>query len=202
MNTLSFDVLINGKRDKLQNFYNQYHESIAPFIFIFFTRAVSSSLHTYYVVSVSHTTQDLVFLWNTTDPLVVNPEVELPQLDISNNYTTDCTIEYSTGNFTCIQIVFNLRRRLGYHLFHTYIPSALIVVMSWIAFWIKPEAIPARVTLGVTSLLTLGKANPYPIRIYPLLAITNRDICDQDKVLPRYTQYGINNSRIAFQYLQ
>jgi len=80
-----------------------------------------------------------------TDPLVVNPEIELPQLDISNNYTT-----------ACIQIVFNLRRRLGYHLFHTYIPSALIVVMSWIAFWIKPEAIPARVTLGVTSLLTLG----------------------------------------------
>lgn len=107
--------------------------------------------------SVSHTTQDLVFIWNMTDPLVVNPEIELPQLDISNNYTTDCTIEYSTGNFTCIQIVFNLRRRLGYHLFHTYIPSALIVVMSWIAFWIKPEAIPARVTLGVTSLLTLGK---------------------------------------------
>lgn len=60
------------------------------------------------------------------------------------------------GNFTCLAIVFNLRRRLGYHLFHTYIPSALIVVMSWISFWIKPEAIPARVTLGVTSLLTLG----------------------------------------------
>ena len=37
-------------------------------------------------------------------------------------------------------------------------PSALIVVMSWISFWIKPEAIPARVTLGVTSLLTLGNA--------------------------------------------
>lgn len=33
-----------------------------------------------------------------TDPLVVNPEIELPQLDISNNYTADCTIEYSTGN--------------------------------------------------------------------------------------------------------
>ncbi|KOC68217.1 Glycine receptor subunit beta [Habropoda laboriosa] len=108
------------------------------------------------IESLSHTTQDLVFIWNMTDPLVVNPEIELPQLDISNNYTTDCTIEYSTGNFTCIQIVFNLRRRLGYHLFHTYIPSALIVVMSWIAFWIKPEAIPARVTLGVTSLLTLA----------------------------------------------
>lgn len=127
--------------------------------FIIFIYVIIMLLSTSFYISffsVSHTTQDLIFLWNMTDPLVVNPEIELPQLDISNNYTTDCTIEYSTGNFTCIQIVFNLRRRLGYHLFHTYIPSALIVVMSWIAFWIKPEAIPARVTLGVTSLLTLG----------------------------------------------
>ncbi|XP_018320575.1 glycine receptor subunit alpha-4 isoform X2 [Agrilus planipennis] len=111
------------------------------------------------IESLSHTDNDLVFIWNMTDPLVVNPEIELPQLDISNNYTTDCTIEYSTGNFTCLAVVFTLRRRLGYHLFHTYIPSALIVVMSWISFWIKPEAIPARVTLGVTSLLTLATQN-------------------------------------------
>ncbi|XP_075219882.1 glycine receptor subunit alpha-2-like isoform X2 [Lycorma delicatula] len=111
------------------------------------------------IESLSHTNHDLVFIWNMTDPLVVNPEIELPQLDISNNYTADCTIEYSTGNFTCLAVVFNLRRRLGYHLFHTYIPSALIVVMSWISFWIKPEAIPARVTLGVTSLLTLATQN-------------------------------------------
>jgi hypothetical protein len=123
-----------------------------------------------------------VFKWNLTDPLVTNPDIELPQLDIAKNFTEDCTLEYSTGesfilrnllklfllqlltiliihskgNFTCLAVVFNLRRRLGYHLFHTYIPSGLIVVMSWISFWIKPEAIPARVTLGVTSLLTLG----------------------------------------------
>ncbi|XP_063928628.1 glycine receptor subunit alpha-2 isoform X2 [Zophobas morio] len=107
------------------------------------------------IESLSHTDHDLVFIWNLTDPLVVNSEIELPQLDISSNHTDDCTIEYSTGNFTCLSIVFKLKRRLGYHLFHTYIPSALIVVMSWISFWIKPEAIPARVTLGVTSLLTL-----------------------------------------------
>lgn len=51
----------------------------------------------YVVNTVSHTDHDLVFIWNMTDPLVVNPDIELPQLDISNNYTTDCTIEYSTG---------------------------------------------------------------------------------------------------------
>nr|XP_032523661.1 glycine receptor subunit alpha-2-like [Danaus plexippus plexippus] len=115
--------------------------------------------------NLSHTVHDLVFIWNLTDPLVVNPDIELPQLDIANNFTSDCTIEYSTGNFTCLAVVFNLRRRLGYHLFHTYIPSALIVVMSWISFWIKPEAIPARVTLGVTSLLTLADGLVVIVRV-------------------------------------
>jgi len=48
---------------------------------------------------VSHTTQDLVFKWNITDPLVTNPDIELPQLDIAKNMTEDCTLEYSTGQF-------------------------------------------------------------------------------------------------------
>ena len=46
---------------------------------------------------VSHTTEDLIFRWNHTDPLVVNDEIELPQLDISRNGTEDCTLAYSTG---------------------------------------------------------------------------------------------------------
>ncbi|XKL65709.1 hypothetical protein PGB90_009129 [Kerria lacca] len=119
------------------------------------------------IESLSHTTQDLIFRWNATDPLVVNPKIELPQLDIAYNYTADCSIKYSTGNFTCLAVIFSLRRRLGYHLFHTYIPSALIVVMSWISFWIKPEAIPARVTLGVTSLLTLATQNTQSQQLLP-----------------------------------
>merc|ERR1719297_404475 len=54
------------------------------------------------------------------------------------------------------KIFYMVKRRLGYFMFHTYIPTCLIVMMSWISFWIKPEAVPARVTLGVTSLLTLS----------------------------------------------
>ena len=48
------------------------------------------------------------------------------------------------GNFTCLEVVFKFKRRLGYYLFHTYLPTCLIVIMSWISFWIKPEAVPAR----------------------------------------------------------
>ncbi|KAK2727097.1 glycine receptor subunit alpha-2-like isoform X2 [Artemia franciscana] len=107
------------------------------------------------IESLSHTTDDLVFAWEDETPLVVD-RIELPQLDLVENATGDCTHVYSTGNFTCLEVVFKFKRRLGYYLFHTYVPTCLIVIMSWISFWIRPEAVPARVTLGVTSLLTLS----------------------------------------------
>ena len=108
--------------------------------------------------SVSHTTEDLVFQWLPEDatPLVVDEGIELPQLELIQNFTSDCTTNYSPGSFTCLEVVFRFKRRLGCFMFHTYIPTCLIVMMSWISFWIKPEAVPARVTLGVTSLLTLS----------------------------------------------
>ncbi|GFR01304.1 glycine receptor subunit alpha-2 [Trichonephila clavata] len=38
---------------------------------------------------------------------------------------------------------------------NVFLPSTLIVAVSWISFWIRVEAAPARVALSVTSLLTL-----------------------------------------------
>jgi len=108
------------------------------------------------IESISHTTDDLIFEWDPAMPLDVDRGIELPQLELTHNFTGDCTTAYSTGNFTCLEVVFKFKRRLGYYLFHTYVPTCLIVIMSWISFWIKPEAVPARVTLGVTSLLTLS----------------------------------------------
>ena len=36
-----------------------------------------------------------------------------------------------------------------------YVPSLLIVVLSWVSFWINIEAAPARTALGITTVLTI-----------------------------------------------
>ena len=36
-----------------------------------------------------------------------------------------------------------------------YIPSILIVILSWVSFWINVDAIPARVSLGLLTVLTM-----------------------------------------------
>ena len=50
------------------------------------------------LVSVSHTTDDLVFEWDPIMPLDVDSGIELPQLELTNNFTGDCTTAYSTGD--------------------------------------------------------------------------------------------------------
>jgi Neurotransmitter-gated ion-channel transmembrane region len=46
-------------------------------------------------------------------------------------------------------------RSLGYYIIHIYVPSCLIVVLSWISFWLHRDASPARVALGITTVLTM-----------------------------------------------
>ncbi len=62
---------------------------------------------------------------------------------------------------------FVLRRQQGYYILQIYTPCTLIVVMSWVSFWINKEASPARVGLGIMtvltiSTLTLGGRNELP----------------------------------------
>ena len=44
---------------------------------------------------------------------------------------------------------------MGYYLIQIYIPSSLIVVISWVSFWLNRGATPAMVSLGVTTVLTM-----------------------------------------------
>ncbi|KAG9331132.1 hypothetical protein JZ751_019970 [Albula glossodonta] len=45
--------------------------------------------------------------------------------------------------------------QMGYYLIQMYIPSLLIVILSWVSFWINMDAAPARVALGITTVLTM-----------------------------------------------
>ena len=53
------------------------------------------------------------------------------------------------GAYPCLEVKFVLKRDIGFYMIQLYIPSVLIVILSWIAFWISVDAIPARVTIGL-----------------------------------------------------
>ncbi|KRZ11142.1 Glutamate-gated chloride channel [Trichinella zimbabwensis] len=61
----------------------------------------------------------------------------------------------STGEYSCLRTILTLKREYSYYLITLYIPSFMLVVVSWVNFWIDKDAVPARVSLGVTTLLTM-----------------------------------------------
>ncbi|XP_053712822.1 glycine receptor subunit alpha-3-like isoform X3 [Synchiropus splendidus] len=66
-----------------------------------------------------------------------------------------CIMQLESWKFTCIEVRFHLERQMGYYLIQMYIPSLLIVILSWVSFWINMDAAPARVALGITTVLTM-----------------------------------------------
>ncbi|XP_070542210.1 glycine receptor subunit alpha-3-like [Ptychodera flava] len=108
------------------------------------------------VESFQYTIKDLVFQWVENEPAEFNKaHLKLPQYSLRDTTIENCTKQLSTGWFTCIGITFRLDRELGYYLLQTYIPSILLIILSWVSFWIDIKASPARVALGITSVLTM-----------------------------------------------
>jgi len=61
---------------------------------------------------------------------------------------------FAAGAFPCQEIRFILRREIGFFLIQVFVPSILIVILSWVSFWINVESSPARVSIGLLSVLT------------------------------------------------
>jgi len=61
----------------------------------------------------------------------------------------------SLGEYSCLRTSLVLRREFSYYLLQLYIPSSMLVIVSWVSFWLDKDSVPARVTLGVTTLLTM-----------------------------------------------
>ncbi|XP_035281018.1 glycine receptor subunit alpha-3-like isoform X4 [Anguilla anguilla] len=106
--------------------------------------------------SFGYTMNDLIFEWQKKGPVQVAEGLTLPQFILKDESDLRyCTKHYNTGKFTCIEVRFHLERQMGYYLIQMYIPSLLIVILSWVSFWINMDAAPARVALGITTVLTM-----------------------------------------------
>ncbi|XP_034936796.1 gamma-aminobutyric acid receptor subunit beta-like [Chelonus insularis] len=106
------------------------------------------------IESYGYTVLDVVMYWKET-PVRGVEEAELPQFTILGYETNDRKERLATGIYQRLSLSFKLQRNIGYFVFQTYLPSILIVMLSWVSFWINHEATSARVALGITTVLTM-----------------------------------------------
>ncbi|CAH1256288.1 GABRB1 [Branchiostoma lanceolatum] len=100
--------------------------------------------------SYGYRTDDIVFHWKAGNSSVHGLDtLKLQQFIVGGYHAHDGLFrDHESGVYSRIKLSFILHRQAFYFIFQTYIPSILLVVLSWVSFWINPEAVPARVALG------------------------------------------------------
>ncbi|XP_041359334.1 gamma-aminobutyric acid receptor subunit beta-like [Gigantopelta aegis] len=111
------------------------------------------------IESYGYAESDVDLHWLEQNSVSGVEHVQLPQFSIVDYSTVVWVERLLTGNYKRLSLHFKLRRNIGYFIFQTYLPSILIVMLSWVSFWINHEATSARVALGITTVLTMTTIN-------------------------------------------
>ncbi|EOB05788.1 Gamma-aminobutyric acid receptor subunit pi, partial [Anas platyrhynchos] len=99
---------------------------------------------------------DVMFYWTRGNDSVRGLDtLRLAQYTVEDHFTSVSEAIYETGRYPKLVFHFELKRNILYFILETYVPSILLVVLSWVSFWISQSSVPARICIGVTTVLTM-----------------------------------------------
>ncbi|XP_071951836.1 gamma-aminobutyric acid receptor subunit beta-like [Antedon mediterranea] len=105
--------------------------------------------------SYAYSDRDIEYNWVDTDGITMDQNISLPQFSLLGFNHRAHKATYYVGNYSQLVADFYLGRSISYYVIQVYVPASMIVLLSWVSFWINRAATPARVALGITTVLTL-----------------------------------------------
>lgn len=112
------------------------------------------------IESYGHSTNSLKIRWNSPS-VILSKNIKMTQFSVEKTVPFICDQQYMEYNYSCIGVNFHLTRMNGFYFIHMYVPSILIVMLSWISFWLDIEATAARISLGILTVLAMTTQNKF-----------------------------------------
>uniref|UniRef100_A0A914Y8A9 Uncharacterized protein n=1 Tax=Panagrolaimus superbus TaxID=310955 RepID=A0A914Y8A9_9BILA len=91
--------------------------------------------------------------WREWNPVFSIAKSKLADYTLYGIQWTKNSFDYAAGQWDQLTVSLTFSRAYGFYVLQMYVPTYASVLISFISFWLK--SLPARVTLGVSSLMAL-----------------------------------------------
>jgi len=122
-----------------------------------------SPMCTFAIESVSFLRSQMDFHWDgdnaveegdVAGSIALSPVLKRHNAYLVHNETVYCNYEDEwRGDFSCLKVKLHFTRDKAFYWTTVFIPGIILVTSSFVTFWIEWNAVPARVMLGVTTML-------------------------------------------------
>ncbi|XP_044762504.1 glutamate-gated chloride channel isoform X5 [Coccinella septempunctata] len=105
--------------------------------------------------SISYEINTIEYVWkNDEDVLRKSTSLKTLNAYLIANKTIECPVKSSwRGNYSCLEVDLTFTRDRSFYFTTVFIPGIILVTSSFITFWLEWNAVPARVMIGVTTML-------------------------------------------------
>ncbi|XP_015840956.1 pH-sensitive chloride channel isoform X13 [Tribolium castaneum] len=105
--------------------------------------------------SISYEMKSIKYVWkNDEDVLKKSSSLATLNAYLIKNQTSECNHKNNwRGNYSCLGVRLIFTRDRAFYFTTVFIPGIILVTSSFITFWLEWNAVPARVMIGVTTML-------------------------------------------------
>ncbi|GIY41025.1 glutamate-gated chloride channel [Caerostris extrusa] len=107
--------------------------------------------------SYGYTTEDIIFLWKKNDPvqIAMSSVSNLPKFTMNVFMTDYCNSKTNTGEYSCVKLDMSFSRNIFYYLESAFMPTAALVLLSWVIFWLNPRCTNVRLGIWIGILISI-----------------------------------------------
>ncbi|XP_067637225.1 pH-sensitive chloride channel 2 [Eurosta solidaginis] len=110
-----------------------------------------------------YNTSELVLHWEQKRPITIDPALHLTEYILHGAWSNETVVNADlndlrhgafAGNYSSLSFTVHLTREVGFYIMDYFLPSILIVAISWVSFWLQADQSPPRIMLGTSTMLT------------------------------------------------
>lgn len=100
--------------------------------------------------------------WEPKSPVTMGPDQHITEYVLVRTFVNETMINADlndlrhgafAGNYSSLSFTVVLARQMGFYLIDYFLPSMMIVSISWVSFWLQADQTAPRVMLGTTTML-------------------------------------------------